>query len=285
MMHGTSHPFSAGKPLACLGLYIFLFLAGDLLSSLVFDALFSVVSLPIRDLYGIIRAVGNLLLTGCLFWWCTVKVLHLRMQDFRIAPTCRHRTVWIAILLPASLLLFYALIGTVTVTPLPFAAALSAAAYSLATALKAGVLEEMLFRGYAMGLLERRWNLPIAIFLPSFLFSLAHIPSMNHVTPAGLFLLVVSGTFVGTMFSLLAYQGHSVGNSILVHTMWNFLLATDIVHITAADAVWGEPLLTILLPSHSVLLTGAGFGAEASLPAILAYAAVCILLLVWPDRP
>ena len=53
-------------------------------------------------------------------------------------------------------------------------------------AIKAGILEEMLFGEYIMRLLENKWNKYIAILLPAFLFSLLHILSMETFSIAGL---------------------------------------------------------------------------------------------------
>ena len=150
---------------------------------------------------------------------------------------------------------------------------------SMAAAVKAGVLEEALFRGFLMKLLENRWNRRVAVLAPSVLFSLAHIPSMDSFTAEGVALLVISGSLVGVMFSLVAYQGNAIGNSVLLHSMWNFVIASDILHITTAQGAYGTPLFQITLPSGNALLTGAGFGAEASFLAILGYAAVCCAVL------
>ena len=63
-------------------------------------------------------------------------------------------------------------------------------------------VEEMMFRGDIMKLLESRWNKSIAILIPSFLFSLVHIPSMVTFTVSGVQLLIISGRVEGIMFSL-----------------------------------------------------------------------------------
>lgn len=57
---------------------------------------------------------------------------------------------------------------------------------TLFMAIKAGILEEMLFGEYIMRLLENKWNKYIAILLPAFLFSLLHILSMETFSIAGL---------------------------------------------------------------------------------------------------
>ena len=137
----------------------------------------------------------------------------------------------------------------------------------------------MLFRGFIMKLLENRWNKFVAIFAPSFLFSLLHIPSMETFSVAGVMLLIISGTLVGIMFSLIAYKGNSIANSAMIHTVWNFVMVTGILHITTKKGYYGNPIFSIIIPFDNVLLTGAGFGVEASIIAIVGYACICAVVL------
>lgn len=270
---------STFKTLRAIGVYFLMFLAGDLVSSLLFDLLFMVIRLPARGLYSIIRVSGCLLLTVLFFWLCTTKLLHFKMKDFRIDLSVKKWAVLYAVILPSFVLICYVIIGDPAGSALSAAEITVAVIYSAAAALKAGILEEMLFRGYIMQLLEARWNKPVAVLLPSFLFSLLHIPSMQEFSAAGVLLLIISGTLVGIMFSLITYQGDSIGNSCLLHTIWNFVFVTDIIHITTVQSAHGEPIVSILIPSDNILLTGAGFGAEASVIAIAGYCLICAAVI------
>ena len=131
-----------------------------------------------------------------------------------------------------------------------------------------------------MKLLENRWNKFVAIFAPSFLFSLLHIPSMETFSVVGVMLLIVSGTLVGIMFSLVAYKGNSISNSAIIHTVWNLVMVTSILHITTEQGYYGNPIFSIIIPFDNVLLTGAGFGVEASIIAIVGYACICAVVLL-----
>ena len=113
------------------------------------------------------------------------------------------------------------------------------------------------------------------VLVPSFLFSLLHLPSMDEFSVAGILLLMISGTLVGLMFSLVTWKGNSISNSSLLHTIWNFILVTDIMHITTVQGVYGEPVFSVIIPSDNVLVTGAGFGVEASIISIIGYLFVC----------
>ena len=70
---------------------------------------------------------------------------------------------------------------------------------------------------------------------------------METFTIGGVFLLIISGTLVGTMFSLASYAGNSIGNNILMHTVWNFAIVTDILHITTSEAIIGYTLACLTL--------------------------------------
>ena len=224
--------FSTSKTLVNIAAYFLLFLAGDLANSIIFDRLFSLVKFQNASFYVILRMLGCTFVTAFLFWLYTNKALHLKMSDFKITWNIQGWGILLSALLPAFVVIVFLAIGKAeTHMPAPSESVFIVIA-SMITALKAGVLEEMLFRGFIMTLLERRWNQYAAILAPSLLFGLAHIPSMEYFTIAGVLLLVISGTLVGVMFSLAAYKGNSISNGALMHAVWNFVMVTDILHIT-----------------------------------------------------
>lgn len=279
MLEKKPYAFSTSKTLIRIVIYFLLFLAGDLLSSLLFDLLFSVVKLPSRELYIIPRMLGCLLLTFLFFWLYTTKSLHLKMKDFGITFDIKKWGVILSVLLPTFVVIVFLMVGKAEVNAFALENVVLIVIASMITALKAGILEEMLFRGFIMKLLENRWNRYIAILIPSFIFSLVHIPSMETFTLGGVVLLVISGTLVGVMFSLVAYKGNSISNSAFMHAIWNFIMITSILHITTEQRAYGEPIFSIIIPSDNILLTGAGFGVEASFIAIIGYALVCGIVM------
>lgn len=269
--------YSTAKTIKHIFIYFLLFIAGDFVNGILFDFIFRVVKLPIRELYIILRMAGCLVLTYFLFWIYTKKGLHQEMRDFGITFSIKGWGILYAVCLPVCVAAAFFLLGEGSVNAVPSGGIILVITYSLLMAVKAGILEEMLFRGYIMKLLENRWNKYIAILVPSFVFGLVHIPSMETFTVSGVLLLIVSGTLVGIMFSLIAYKGKSIGNNALLHTVWNFLLVTDILHITTKQGAYGTPLFSIIIPSDHIFLTGAGFGIEASLIAIIGYFLICCL--------
>lgn len=279
-MNKAQFKFSTSKTLVNIFIYFLLFLVGDLFSSLLFDLLFSFVKLPSNALYVIPRMLASLLLTVFLFWLYTAKGLHLKMKDFGITLNIKKWGVLISVFLPVFVTVIFAMIGEFNVNSFSVGEICLIIIASTLIALKSGITEEMLFRGYIMKSLESRWNKYIAILVPSFLFGLVHIPSMETFTVSGVVLLIVSGTLVGIMFSLVAYRGNSMSNSALLHTIWNFIMITDILHITTAKGIYGKPIFSIIIPSDNILLTGESFGIEASIIAIIGYILVCGFMLI-----
>lgn len=282
----NTYKLTTPKTITTIFVYFLLFLAGDLFGSLPFDFIFSFITLPCSELYIILRMLGCFILTFALFWLYTTKRLHLKLSDFGI--TCRMKSwgIGLSVLLPAVVIVGFLMAGVkLEANEFSFGRTLLIIMSSAMIALKSGILEEMLFRGFIMKLLESRWNKYVAIFVPSFIFGLVHIPSMETFTVEGVILLIVSGTLVGIMFSLAAYAGKSVANSMLLHGMWNFIMITDILHITTKEGIYGEPPFSMIISSDNILLTGAGFGMEASIIAIAGYALICILAgAIWKRK-
>lgn len=282
-MEGKSS-FSTKRVIFNVGIYFLLFLAGDLINSLIWDFIFSNVGLLHNEVYSIVRMSGQLLLTCLFFWLYTAKVLHLKMNYFRINMNAKFWGLLLAVLLPGFVVIIFFLIGKTEIASFETSEVILVVISSILTALKAGITEEMLFRGFIMKLLESRWNRYVAVLAPSFLFSLLHIPSMETFSIIGVILLIVSGTLVGVMFSVVAYKGNSIANSAIIHTVWNFAMITGILHITTEQGYYGNPIFSIIIPADNVLLTGAGFGVEASIIAIIGYACICAVCLMSKRR-
>lgn len=282
-MEGKSS-FSTKRVIFNVGIYFLLFLAGDLINSLIWDFIFSNVGLLHNEVYSIVRMSGQLLLTCLFFWLYTAKVLHLKMNYFRINMNAKFWGLLLAVLLPGFVVIIFFLIGKTEIASFETSEVILVVISSILTALKAGITEEMLFRGFIMKLLESRWNRYVAVLAPSFLFSLLHIPSMETFSIIGVILLIVSGTLVGVMFSVVAYKGNSIANSAIIHTVWNFAMITGILHITTEQGYYGNPIFSIIIPADNVLLTGAGFGVEASIIAIIGYACICAVCLMSKKR-
>jgi membrane protease YdiL (CAAX protease family) len=227
--------------------------------------------------------IAVLLLLTCLY---ILKVLKLPLGDFRIRRP-RGIAVWLlcAIALPSAVSAFFIVLtpGVFTVsnpsTP-EIVRILLWAVFSLC--LTAGITEELLFRGLIMGLLEKRWNKAIAIIVPSVLFGLLHISNMKAPSIVDIGTLVIAGTAVGVMFSLIALHSNSIWASAVVHGIWNLVIIGGILEISGkpSSVYTSMPAIyTYTLTTNSTLITGGAFGIEASLPAIIGYGLVIVLAL------
>ena len=143
----------------------------------------------------------------------------------------------------------------------------------------AGLVEEMLFRGVIMNAMEKRWNRYAAIFVPSVLFGLIHIIG-RRLDVLSIIQLIIAGSVVGILFSLVTYESGNVWNSAVMHGIWNIVMIGGILQISESAEEY--PIYNFVLDTESFLITGGDFGVEASIVAILAYlvfiALACYLL-------
>lgn len=131
-----------------------------------------------------------------------------------------------------------------------------------------GIVEEAVFRGVIMTALERRWGRVAAILVPSVLFGALHIIG-NDMDALSMAQLVLAGTMVSVLFSLITYATGSIWNSALMHGVWNCVLL-GILHIGPEP----DPgaFFNYVPETGNFLLTGGDFGVEASVTAIAVYA-------------
>ena len=90
--------------------------------------------------------------------------------------------------------------------------------------LGAGFCEEMLFRGFLQNILEKKFNLWFALFIPAFLFGLIHLLPW----------LVLQITLLGLILGVLAWRCDSIYPAILVHGI-NNLIAILYIRFRSAE--------------------------------------------------
>lgn len=212
------------------------------------------------------------------------KFLHLdasflRMPDMRKKNI--FRAVWVvtAVFMPILVVFGFLFLGgdwyRVDIEPEQMKALITGTIFFYGFA--AGAVEEMIFRGVIMGMLEQRIGRVKAVLLPSILFAVVHMVGSSFDVMSMLQLLV-SGSLVGILFSLIAMESGSIWNSALVHGIWNMVMAGGILHI--GKAIDSQALYNWVLNTDETLWTGGEFGAEASLIAITVYLLV-ICLALW----
>jgi membrane protease YdiL (CAAX protease family) len=119
-------------------------------------------------------------------------------------------------------------------------------------------VEELLFRGWLMSVLAKKFNVPIAVVVSSALFSLLHFGRDQHW-------LVSVGTFLFALFACAwVLRTRSVLGIMGWHAGWNWLLAVGFgLPVTGIDV--GIPgLLADMQPVGEFWLTGGPQGPEAS---------------------
>ena len=142
--------------------------------------------------------------------------------------------------------------------------------------LAAGIVEEMVFRGVIMRTIENHWNRCAAIFVPSVLFGALHILD-GGLSFLSAVQLLVAGSIVGILFSLITYESGTIWCSALVHGIWNVVIIGGIVHIGPASE--SDAIFNYVLKTKYTILTGGDFGIEASVVSIVVYAMFTLLAI------
>lgn len=88
--------------------------------------------------------------------------------------------------------------------------------------------------------------------------------------------VIIAGTFVGIMFSLIALERHSIWNSAIVHAIWNVVILGGFLSIGTKIDEYSA--YTYVLKTNSFALTGGEFGIEASVIAMLGYVVVTLIV-------
>lgn len=141
--------------------------------------------------------------------------------------------------------------------------------------LAAGIIEELVFRGYLVNLLSRKYSFWIAGIIPSLLFTIIHLGAANSVL--NVFQLLVAGMLVSIMFLVIYKKTGSIWNASIVHFLWNFIFFEEMIDYGTSN----EPLykLVEIDLGQNELITGGAFGIDVSIPAVIIYS--LILIYTW----
>lgn len=209
------------------------------------------------------------------------KYIKDEMSNFNI-PKFKIDIKWlmIAIVLPILVSAFYLLFvnGTLEKNELALDSKLSLLSAGIFfTGFGAGIVEEMVFRGVMMSAIEKKSNKKVAIIIPSLLFGIVHIIGMDFEL-LSCTMVVIAGTMVGIMFSLIASKTKSIWNSAVVHAFWNIVILGGFIWIGTEFDEYS--LCSYVLNSNSFIVTGGEFGIESSLIAVIGYCLVSILVFI-----
>lgn len=145
-----------------------------------------------------------------------------------------------------------------------------------------GIVEELVFRGLIMSALEKRFNKTAAIIVPSVLFGALHVIG-NDLDMRSIVQLLIAGSMVGILLSLVAYESGNIWNGALIHAIWNIIMIGRILHI--GDTADKGAIYNYVLDTDSFLLTGGDFGIEASVISVGAYLVFAVVAgVLWRKR-
>ncbi|MEH7254978.1 CPBP family intramembrane glutamic endopeptidase [Neobacillus niacini] len=217
-----------------------------------------------------------------LLWLYARRFFKKANAYFRIQTPVKLKKLWIfvGLSLPVTVIAFYVLSHSVVFEKqdqLPLGAVLTFIIVSFITACSAGIIEEILFRGYLFKIIEDKWNVETAVFVTSGLFGALHLLTVNEQQLLDICLTLIAGTLAGTMFCLIVYKTGNVWNAVVVHILWNFFFSSKMVQFVLENGNKHSSLVLFQFKSESVWITGGTFGIEASIPALVMYA----LTIVW----
>ncbi|MCW1967702.1 MAG: CPBP family intramembrane metalloprotease [Anaerolineae bacterium] len=150
--------------------------------------------------------------------------------------------------------------------------ALSVLAQSLAIGLIPGFVEEIFFRGVLYRIIEESLGTWIALIITSVLFGFAHAGNPNASLFSSVAIAIEAGLMLGIGYTLTRRLWLSIG----IHTAWNFVQGGVYgVNVSGID-VPGVLVSELVGPAW---LSGGGFGAEASVVAVLVCLALFAVLL------
>lgn len=269
---------STGKAIGGSVLALVFFVIAEVCSAIIGEVLFKagLNAAVCNAIAGIIFVVSAFFLFKGL-----TKILKISMEDVGITKIrLSLKWVFIAILLPVSVLgVFLLLPGDFVLSDMSRSEMASRLASGIFfSGLGSGFVEEMLFRGFIMRLLKKRWNTAVAVMVPSLLFGIVHIIGTGYSVLSSL-LVITAGTLVGVMFSLISLEEKNIWNSGIVHCFWNILIIGGALFV-GSEADTTNSIVSYVLENKSFALTGGEFGIEASVVAVAGYLLVCAIAFI-----
>jgi uncharacterized protein len=139
-------------------------------------------------------------------------------------------------------------------------------------AFQSGFFEEVLLRGIVFRLTEKWLGSWIALGFSALLFGALHLANPNASPLAAFAIAIEAGILLGAIYMLTRRLWAAIG----LHMAWNFTQGG--IFGVAVSGFETQGLLKPVMEG-SDLLTGAAFGAEASLPAIIICTAIGLYFL------
>jgi membrane protease YdiL (CAAX protease family) len=141
------------------------------------------------------------------------------------------------------------------------------------TALLAAVLEEIIFRGFLFRLIQKLGGMWGALAVTSILFGAAHAANKGATVGSSVAIALEAGVLLGAAYALTQRLWLPIG----LHLGWNFAEGS-IFGMSVSGRTRQGSLITGELHGNA-LMTGAAFGPEASIVAVVVCLTVAIYLL------
>ncbi|MCB8978317.1 MAG: CPBP family intramembrane metalloprotease [Ardenticatenaceae bacterium] len=142
----------------------------------------------------------------------------------------------------------------------------------LTTAVSAGMIEELLFRGIFFRIVEERWGTWLALGITSLFFGLVHLFNPNATFVAGIAIALEAGVLLGAAYIFTRRLWLAIG----IHFAWNFVQGGIFGVAVSGNEAQGLLQSTLTGPN---ILSGGQFGAEASMIAVIVCLAAGLILL------
>lgn len=225
-------------------------------------------------LYPLLALIALKLLCGA---FLDVKLADCRITRYKIKPVWTAAAFIMPSIVVGGLLMFAGHWENPALDGMQTAALVTQSVFLVGLAV--GTVEEAVFRGVIMKALEMRWGKGVAVVVPSVLFAVAHV--LNGGLSVTSFLqLLLAGSVVGVLFSLVTYESGSIWPAAFMHSIWNIFMASGILNV--GEEAMENCIFNYVLETKSPLITGGEFGSEASVVSIGAYLifiALAVILL------
>jgi len=126
------------------------------------------------------------------------------------------------------------------------------------------ICEEVIYRGYVLQSLEKRWGTTVAVFATCVLFGIEHIGNVDHESALHMVKVVLFlGFGAGGLFAMAYLMTRRLWLSIGLHWAWNFFLGAFYgLPVSGSNLTDSYLQATLKGPRY---LTGEKFGPECSL--------------------
>lgn len=138
------------------------------------------------------------------------------------------------------------------------------------------IVEEFLFRGVALKLIEIKWGSKWAIIIPAIIWAIFHIITSNFTDPYGSIIRVISVTYVGIIFSIITLKTNTIWHTVFLHFIWNYT-TTGVIHISTAPSIRSP--INFILQTDNILLTGSSYGIDSSIISMTGFSLLLIAYL------